>query len=1224
MTPRISAALLATLLAAFGLLTPESKPNPIEAARLNNLGVAYMNQQLFEKGLKEFQQAAEADPKLAIARLNVGVAYLNLQKIDEAKSALEDALKQDPKNPNAWYNLGMLAKNTGDAQAAIDAFKRVVEIDANDADTWYFLGTAYVQAKQFPEAIDAFERALKLNPHHASAEFGLSRAYQQSGDVDHAREHLKRFQYLTQNKIGAPMSLAYGEQGQYSRAVESPSAVLKAPAPIKVRFVDVTAEAGLISRSSLSSSKDVGAYLGPGACFLDYDNDGKIDIFLPDNGSQGGLSLYHNLGNGKFEDVTKKAGLDPTLHGSSCAAGDYDNDGWPDLLVGARNLLLLHNEKDGTFRDATDSAGLSGKYANGITLVDYDHDGDLDLYLTALPTGSIPRLGEQFSGVLDYESLPSVMLRNNGNGTFTDVTKETGLAQPSPAIAAIGSDINNDRAVDLVVTGYFSPATVFQNPREGKFKASFPVQGVPTPELGVAVLDFDHDGWMDLAFTHFWGGTSGLSLWRNNHGKSFEQVKLPETNWVRAYGVAAFDYDNDGWVDLVAVGETRDGKGEVRLFRNLGPDGFKDVTADVGLDKIQLKDPRAIITGDYDGDGATDLLITQNHGPAVLLRNEGGNQNHWLRLSLKGLADNKSAIGTKVEVFSGGNRQKFEIAGSNGYLGQNSTDIVVGLGDSKEADIVRMLWPTGVLEDEIQVAGDKQQNVQEIDRRGSSCPTLFVWNGERYEFVADMLGAGVVGHWIGPGQRDVPRPVEYIKIPRDGIRERESQNPRPVAAKDAATRTGHPASAEVHGLQSEVGLLSFRFMEPLEEAVYLDQVRLIAVDHPAATDVYPNEYFASNPPYPPFKVVLSRDARPPAGAWDDHGHDVLPDLLEHHYFGDFALTQFQGFAAPHSLTLDLGEDYRGGSLWLLLHGEAEYFSANSMYAASQAGIEAISPYVEALAENGQWKRVINDMGFPAGGPRTMTADLTSKLPVGTRKIRITTNLQVYWDSILVDRTEQVAPASGRLSGGRLARRAGELAEIDECYAAPGSAGGTPPRQPAGRRRYDYCVTPVPLVRADLEFHGYPLKIEGKPTGNVQYVYEKVSATGPYTRPSGTYTRYGDVLPLLTATDDKLAVFGSGDEVRLDFDPSDLPALPKGWVRDYFFAANGYEKDMDFYAAEGNYVAPLPFLNMGEYPYPAKKSFPLDDTHVKYLLEYNTRHMSGNEQRGYWFDYGDTR
>jgi hypothetical protein len=395
--------------------------------------------------------------------------------------------------------------------------------------------------------------------------------------------------------------------------------------------------------------------------------------------------------------------------------------------------------------------------------------------------------------------------------------------------------------------------------------------------------------------------------------------------------------------------------------------------------------------------------------------------------------------------------------------------------------------------------------------------------------------------------------VEYIKIDRNAIREKD-------------------------------GRLSFRFMEPLEEAVYLDQARLLAVDHPADLDVYPNEYFASSPPYPDFKVVVSKsaDARPPAAAWDEHGHNILPDLLAHRYFGDFELTQFQGFAKPHSLMLDLGEPYQGGPLWLLMHGAVEYFSANSMYAASQAGVQAISPHVEALAADGKWVRVVDDMGFPAGGPRTMTADLSGKLPLGTRKIRISTNLQIYWNSILINRTPQNSNETHRVQNVRLAS--------------------------------------LPLVRANLGFHGYPLKIEGTPPGNVQYIYEQTSATGPYTRPAGTYTRYGDVLPLLTALDDKLAVFGSGDEVSLDFDPSNLPALPQGWVRDYFFAANGYEKDMDFYAAEGNFVAPLPFLNMGDYPYTAIKSFPLDDSHVNYLLEYNTRHMSGNEQRGYSFNY----
>jgi hypothetical protein len=442
-----------------------------------------------------------------------------------------------------------------------------------------------------------------------------------------------------------------------------------------------------------------------------------------------------------------------------------------------------------------------------------------------------------------------------------------------------------------------------------------------------------------------------------------------------------------------------------------------------------------------------------------------------------------------------------------------------------------------------------------MDRRGSSCPTLFAWDGTHYALIGDMLGSGVVGHWVGPGQRNIPRPVEYMKVDRNLLRERDA--PHPLAKK-----AGHP-------------VLSFRFMEPLEEVVYLDQVRLLAIDHPAEFDVFPNEYFPSNAPYPPFKVVFSRDARPPVGAWDEHGHDVLPDMVAHKYFGDFKLTSFKGFAKAHTLELDLGEPYRGGPLWLLMHGEIEYFTATGMYAANQADIQGMAPYVEALRLDGKWSRVIEDMGFPAGGARTMTADLTGKLPEGTRRIRITTNLQIYWDSILVTRTSQ---------------------------------------------NQHFQLTSVPLARADLRFHGFPLKIEGNPPGNVKYVYEKASATGPYTHPVGAYTRYGDVLPLVSALDDRPAVFGSGDEVALDFDPAKLPALPEGWVRDYFFAANGYEKDMDFYAADGNTVDPLPFRSMGIYPYPSGRSFPLDDVHLKYLLDYNTRYLSGNEPRGYAFRY----
>src|SRR5882672_5775618 len=313
-------ALLLALIAA-----STSSTDPQEAARLNNIGVAYMNQQLFEKGLKAFEEAAVKDPNLKVSTLNRGVAMLNLQRIDDAKALLQKAAQDDPKDPHPWYNLGLYYKNSDSPQAAVDAFRRVTELDPNDADAWYFLGSTHAQLKLYPEAIDAFEHALKIDPLHASAQFGLSRTYQQSGQADKAREGLKKFQYITQNKLGTPISLAYGEQGKYSRAEESPVAVEKVLPQIPVRFVDVTQTAGLSTKASPYAKNDVSAFTGPGACFLDYDGDGNIDVFLPGNGAQGGMSLYRNPGNGKFEDVTKAAGIDPTLHGISCTAGDYDN-----------------------------------------------------------------------------------------------------------------------------------------------------------------------------------------------------------------------------------------------------------------------------------------------------------------------------------------------------------------------------------------------------------------------------------------------------------------------------------------------------------------------------------------------------------------------------------------------------------------------------------------------------------------------------------------------------------------------------------------------------------------------------------------------------------------------------------------------------------------------------------------------------------------------------------
>ena len=489
LSSRLALAGIAVILAAALPPLAQGPPNQAtEAARLNNLGAAYMNQQLFEKAVKNFQDAARLDRNLGMARVNEGIAWLNLGRVDQARRLLQQAVEADASDARAWYNLALLAKNTGETQAAIEAFHHVIVIDPNDPDTWYFLGAAYAENKQYSEAIAAFEHALKLNPLHASAEFGLSRAYQQSGDLTHAREHLTRFEYVTKSKLGLPISLAYGEQGKYSLAGESPAAPQKVPPAIKVRFVDVTAKAGLVSRSSPEVMETLPLF-GTGACFLDFDQDGNVDIFLADDGARNGLSLYRNLGNGRFEDVTRKAGLDPDVHATGCTAGDYDNDGFPDLAVSlSKGIMLLHNEKNGTFEDRAVTAGIE-KYAGvtGLTFLDYDHDGDLDLYgASGRPmTGS--RVGT------------SVMWRNNGNGRFSDVTDGIDVASLL-SVNAIATDYNNDRAIDLVVADQ-AEGTLFQNPREGKFLRLHPFTRVGTAgskAVGVATLDFDHDGWMDV------------------------------------------------------------------------------------------------------------------------------------------------------------------------------------------------------------------------------------------------------------------------------------------------------------------------------------------------------------------------------------------------------------------------------------------------------------------------------------------------------------------------------------------------------------------------------------------------------------------------------------------------------------------------------------------------------------------------------------------------------
>jgi tetratricopeptide (TPR) repeat protein len=1108
---------------------------PTRAVRQNSLGIAYLSQQRVEEALELFEQAQTMDPSLTAARLNQAIALYNLQRFEDARDILLELTATAEADAWAWYNLGLTYRYVGDPEQAIEAFDRVLDLNPDDADTHYVQGLMYVQLERFPDAIAAYQRAVDQVPYHASAEFGLARAYQRQGEGDLARQHLERFQLLTRENIGVPMGLAYGDQGRYSMAQEV-GPMFEAPAEtVTVQFASVASDAGLdFTHTSDPTEEGAGvtALLGPGACFIDYDNDSAMDLFLPNGAAGASSALYRNLGEGRFENTTEAAGVDLQGLGLGCVAGDYDNDGYTDLAaaVGGR-VVLFRNTGDNRFEDRTRESELSVEgMPAGISFLDYDHDGDLDLYVTRFSNFPLPAEGKAFEFTIDSPVPSNMLWRNDGDGTFTEQTTESGLSGTAPGVGAVATDINNDRAIDLIVTGWQDNPTLFVNPREGAFEKRAAWPDLTSPTAGVTVADFNKDGWMDVAFGHW--ASPGLSVWRNVDGTTFERVALPELGWDRGWGLAVVDYDNDGWLDLAATGEGPNGA-EARLLRNLGSDRFEDVTTRVGLDRLELERPRALISADYDEDGDADLLVTENGGGVHLLRNDGGNRNAWVRLDLEGLNDSKSAIGTKVEIFAGTHRQKWEVQSSSGYLGQSATSVIAGLGENNEVDTVRLLWPTGVLQDETQPATRQAHVVTEIDRRGSSCPVLFAWNGERYEFITDAIGAGIAGHWVAPGQRNVSDPTEYIRVDGDNVRARD-------------------------------GRLSFRLSEPMEELVYLDQVRLLAVDHPADVDVYPNEYFASGPPFPSFEVIASRDAHVPAGAWDENGRDVLPDLLEldRRYVTGFNSLPFHGLARTHSLQLDLGSVDVAKPVRLLMHGFVDYFTPTALFAALQSGIEPITPYLDALDASGRWVRVLDDMGFPAGLARTMTRDLSGLLPEGTRRIRITTNLEIYWDRILIDTTDNQVPVT--------------LAEI-------------------------------PLSEATLAWRGYPRLETGNPASDIIFVYDDLSPTGPFAKHRGAYTAFGNVRPLLEEAEDHFVIFGSGEELALEFDPSRLPPPDPGWKRDYFFYADGFEKDMDSYEAFSQTVGPHPRHSDSPYPYASKTT---TEANVNYQLEWNTRLVSG--------------
>jgi Flp pilus assembly protein TadD len=993
----------------------------------------------------------------SVIRHNIlGTAHLGQTQWAEAEGEFRRALEARPDDPLLLTNTAIAITQLERTDEATELLARAIAADAGYVSAHFNLGLIESRRGNFEAAAVHFERAVELDAQDLFTRYylgtSLARIDRETEAIEALRAALERDPTHVSTLYALGRLLL--QQGQQDEGMQ-----------LITRSQEIRARSGLDEAIGSEYGEQ-----GPLSRAADYPG-GELPAPAP-------IEVRFEIGDrvtGGPATVLPGGELRTVDDASIVAltAGDADNDGTVDLaLLAASDGTLTPawmREADGeplagAFGGEAQTA-LDGALAGSdLAFVDRDHDGDLDLF---------------WCWTTESGAGGCKLATNDGEGGFEVAGSgahgfEPGFEQAGPVTVAF-SDIDNDRDVDLLVAGP-GGVRLFTNQRDGSFDAIGDEAGLGS------------DGNLVLA------GPQGVALRVNRHG-AFEPT-TPLIPGAAASGLVVFDFDNDGFLDVAAG--TPSGP-VLQHNRGAGAWDVSDALAIEGLSDAVVP----LSSFDADGDGDLDLAVREEEA-LLLLVNQGGNANRWIELASTGIGDNKFGIGAKVELLAGALRQKFEVT--------RPLPIHAGLGGRDGVQAARYLWPSGVVQDEIELPAGGPAAVTQLDRKGTSCPLLYAWRDGGWRFVTDFLGGSAVGYQHAPGVFSIPDTDEYVRID-DGL------------TPDAD------------------GRLRLRMNNQLEEVLWFDQVELIAVDHPQGTEVYPNERLMPAPPFPEFALYGSGEVRPVAAARGVESDRDLGETLarrDERYVDDFALLGPKGYAETHTLELDLGAFANDERVVLLLDGWIDYADSSANVAARQAGLQLLPPRLLVADGEGGWRDVGDGlMGFPAGLPKTMTVPLTGLFPSDDHRLRIRTNMRIYWDRARV----MVGGAGTPLSVARLRPVAAEL-----------SFGGFPRPERAGRRapyRYDPGdVSPDHSWKAHV----------------------------------GQYTGFGDVRPLLDEIDDRFVTTRNGDQIELQFEAPPAPAA--GFVRTYLLFADGFGKDMDPNSAANSEIGPVPFHGMPAYPYPA--------------------------------------